>query len=183
MPEHRWSTYDPGTKGPEFHSRSDYGFGRVVEPAPRAPGAEPRTFWNRARDEVQAWLGDETAEQRLKRDARLTGKPREEADWRDEDDIVWGGDSVAEPGSAEVHEAHAEGGYKRPDTLIEQELADRMTDDPDFDASNVRVEVSGGEVRLSGHVADDEARLRAERLAKRTAGVLRVWNQLEVDAR
>ncbi len=33
-----------------------------------------------------------------------------------------------------------------------------MTDDPDFDASNVRVEVSGGEVRLSGHVADDEAR-------------------------
>lgn len=180
MPEDRWSTYDPGTKGPEFRSRSDYGFGRVVDGPPEAPPSarppETRSFVSRVRDEVQAWLGDRSAEERLKRDARRAGRPREDADYRDEDDIVWGGDSVSPPASS------AGGGYRRPDNLIEEEVADRLTDAPEIDAGNIRVEVAGGEVRLIGHVSSDDARREAQRLAERTAGVLRVWNQLEVDA-
>lgn len=72
-------------------------------------------------------------------------------------------------------------GYKRSDERINEEVHERLTDDPWIDASNIRVEVKGGEVTLSGSVDNREAKHRAERLIEDISGVAHVQNNLRVE--
>jgi hypothetical protein len=58
---------------------------------------------------------------------------------------------------------------------------DRLTDDPWLDASDIQVAVDHGEVTLSGHVDNREAKHRAERLVEDLSGVRHVQNNLRVD--
>jgi hypothetical protein len=71
-------------------------------------------------------------------------------------------------------------GYKRSDDRIREEICDRMTDDPVLDASEIEVEVTEGEVTLSGSVASRDQKRRAEDIAEAIGGVKDVTNQLRV---
>jgi hypothetical protein len=72
-------------------------------------------------------------------------------------------------------------GYQRSDERISDEVHDRLTEDPWLDASNVVVEVKGGEITLNGHVDSREAKHWAERLVEDLSGVRHVQNNLRVD--
>jgi hypothetical protein len=71
-------------------------------------------------------------------------------------------------------------GYRRPDDRIREDVCDRMTDDPMLDASEVSVEVRGGEVMLTGWVTSRDQNRRAEDIVHIVSGVKDVTNQLRV---
>jgi osmotically-inducible protein OsmY len=73
-------------------------------------------------------------------------------------------------------------GYTRADDRIREEVSDALMADDDLDASEVTVNVSGGEVTLSGTVDSREAKRMAEELAERVQGVQNVQNSLRVQA-
>lgn len=72
-------------------------------------------------------------------------------------------------------------GYQRSDERISDEVHDRLTEDSWLDATDIQVEVKGGEVTLSGHVDNREAKHRAERLIEDLSGVRHVQNNLRVN--
>lgn len=71
-------------------------------------------------------------------------------------------------------------GYVRSDERIKEDVSDRLTDDDTLDASDMTVEVSGGEVTLSGFVDSRQAKRAAEECAEQCAGVTHVQNNLRV---
>jgi len=73
-------------------------------------------------------------------------------------------------------------GYQRSDERINDEVHQRLTDDPWLDASDVTCAVSGGEVTLSGTVESREAKHRAERIVEDLSGVKHVQNNLRIQA-
>lgn len=72
-------------------------------------------------------------------------------------------------------------GYRRSDTRINEDVHDRLTEDPDLDASGVVVAVQDGEVTLSGTVSDRRAKHHAEAIVEHIGGVTHVQNNLRVD--
>ncbi|HEX6012017.1 MAG TPA: BON domain-containing protein [Geminicoccaceae bacterium] len=78
------------------------------------------------------------------------------------------------------HRGRGPKGYKRSDQRIQEDVNDRLYDDPYVDASEIDVSVSGGEVTLSGTVDSRNARRRAESLAEQVSGVTHVQNNLRV---
>lgn len=81
------------------------------------------------------------------------------------------------------HRGRGPKGYQRTDERINDEVHDRLTEDPWLDASDIQVEVKAGEVTLSGHVETREAKHRAERLIEDLSGVKHVQNNLRVAER
>ncbi|ACP23691.1 hypothetical protein NGR_b22460 (plasmid) [Sinorhizobium fredii NGR234] len=71
-------------------------------------------------------------------------------------------------------------GYKRPDARIEEDVNERLTEDPRLDASDIEVSVSGGEVTLAGFVSSRRDRRRAEDCSEGVSGVSYVQNNLRV---
>src|SRR5919206_1827026 len=71
-------------------------------------------------------------------------------------------------------------GYQPSDERIAEEVVARLTDDPALDASDIEVTVTGGEVTLSGTVADRRDRRRAEDLVEGVLGVSYVQNNLRL---
>jgi osmotically-inducible protein OsmY len=71
-------------------------------------------------------------------------------------------------------------GYTRSDDRIREEICDRMTEDPVLDASEIEVEVTEGEVTLSGSVSSRDQTRRAEDIVEDIGGVKDVTNQLRV---
>jgi osmotically-inducible protein OsmY len=71
-------------------------------------------------------------------------------------------------------------GYKRADERINDDVHERLTDDPWLDASEISISVSGGEVTLSGTVDNRESKHRAERLVEDISGVNHVQNNLRL---
>jgi hypothetical protein len=92
----------------------------------------------------------------------------------------WGRD---ESGRGEMGGFRGRGprGYTRSDDRIREDLCDRLSDDPTLDASNIDVEVSNGEVTLSGSVDDRQDKRRAEDCAESISGVKNVQNMLRVE--
>jgi osmotically-inducible protein OsmY len=109
-----------------------------------------RGWWDRAKDEVLSWTGDEDAERR-----RRTDETRS-------------------------HSGRGPKGYTRSDERIREDVSDRLTDDWRVDASNIEVTVVIGEVTLSGTVDSRQAKRRAEDCAERVSGVRNVQNNLRV---
>jgi BON domain len=70
--------------------------------------------------------------------------------------------------------------YQRSDDRVREEICDCMTDDPMLDASEITVQVSNGEVTLSGTVPSRGQKRRAEDVAERISGVKDVTNQLRI---
>jgi hypothetical protein len=135
--------------------RGDYEPDRYTPNARESRDEEPRTWWNRTQDEVSSWFGDESARRRRDWDER-------QADLKAE------------------HRGRGPKGYKRSDSRIEEDVNDRLTDDPYLDASDVEVSVKDSEVTLSGTIPRREDKRRAEDLAELVSGVTHVQNNLRV---
>jgi hypothetical protein len=70
--------------------------------------------------------------------------------------------------------------YKRSDDRIREDISDRLTDDHGVDASDITVQVQGGEVTLSGSVPSRDQKRRAEDVAESCSGVSEVTNNIRV---
>jgi hypothetical protein len=114
-------------------------------------GGQERGWWDRAKDEVYSWMGDEDAEQRRRADEAQRG-----------------------------HYGRGPKGYTRSDERIKEDVSDRLTDDWLIDASNIEVIVTDCEVTLTGTVDSREAKRRAEDTAEKVSGVKNVQNSLRV---
>jgi hypothetical protein len=71
-------------------------------------------------------------------------------------------------------------GYQRSDDRINEDVCEALTQHPSVDATNVTVQVRGGEVTLTGTVNDRQAKREAEDAVEGVAGVRDVHNQLRV---
>jgi len=71
-------------------------------------------------------------------------------------------------------------GYKRSDERIREEISDRLMDDDNVDATEITVQVQGGEVTLTGTVPGRSHKRRTEDLAESVSGVSEVISNLRV---
>jgi hypothetical protein len=81
------------------------------------------------------------------------------------------------------HRGRGPRGYRRSDERIREDVCDRLTDDPEIDASDIEVLVANGEVTLNGSVDSRLIRRLAEDLADAVSGVTLVQNNLKIGAR
>lgn len=112
---------------------------------------EDRTWWDKSRDEVSSWFGDDDAERRREQDRMRSG-----------------------------HRGKGPKGYKRSDERIKEDISDRLGDDPYIDATEIEIVVANGEVTLMGSVNDRMDKRRAEDLAEKVSGVQNVENRIRV---
>ena len=112
---------------------------------------EGRSFLDKAAGEVASWFGLRDQDQRR----------------RDEE--------VNAP-----HRGRGPKSYKRADSRIQEDINDRLTEDPYLDATDIEVSVLGGDVTLTGVVLSREDKRRAERLAEEVSGVGDVQNNLRL---
>lgn len=122
-------------------------------PNVREGRGEGRSWWDRTKNQVASFFGDEDAQRR--------------SDWDQRAD-------------SHGHRGRGPKGYKRSDDRISEEVHQRLTDDPWVDATHINVEVKDCEVTLSGNVSDREERRRAERCVEDIWGVSHVQNNLRV---
>ncbi|MFB9991376.1 BON domain-containing protein [Deinococcus oregonensis] len=78
------------------------------------------------------------------------------------------------------HRGKGPKGYQRNDDRIREEVNDALEDDHGVDASNIEVQVQGGEVTLTGTVTDRQQKRRAEEAIEHLRGVRDVHNQLRM---
>ena len=153
--------YTPYGMGAPFAGMASYGAARTDYASGYRPGqytapqgdrpAESRSFLDRAADEVASWFGGQDAERRRQADEARAG-----------------------------HRGRGPKGYRRADSRIQEDVNDRLTEDPYIDATDIEVAVAEGEVTLTGMVASREDKRRAERLAEQVTGVGDVQNSLRV---
>ncbi len=113
---------------------------------------DDRNWWDKSRDEVSSWFGDEDAERRRDQDKMRSGQ----------------------------HRGKGPKGYKRSDERIKEDISDRLGDDPYIDATEIEIVVANGDVTLIGSVNDRTDKRRAEDLAERVSGVQNVENRIRV---
>lgn len=70
--------------------------------------------------------------------------------------------------------------YQRSDERIREEICDRMTDDDSLDPSDITIQVTQGEVTLTGTVQSRYQKRRAEDLAEGSSGVRDVTNNIRI---
>ena len=71
-------------------------------------------------------------------------------------------------------------GYKRSDERIKEDVSDRISQMGNVDASDVEIEVKGGEVTLTGSVPSRTMKWQLENLVESVGGVTDVNNQLRI---
>lgn len=111
-----------------------------------------RNWWDKTKDEVASWLGDDDAERRRHRDDMRNG----------------------------MHRGKGPKNYTRSEDRIREDVSDQLSDDSYLDASNIEVEVKGSEVTLNGTVDSRYSKHRAEDLTEDITGVTHVQNNLRV---
>lgn len=111
-----------------------------------------RSWWDKTKDQVSSWFGDNDTERRHRRDHHTEGQYR--------------GKGPKE--------------YRRSDNRIHEDVCDRLSDDPYVDASDVEVKVENGEVTVSGTVDNRNTRRRIEDIIDSVQGVSHVQNNLRV---
>jgi osmotically-inducible protein OsmY len=114
--------------------------------------SDERGWWDKASDEVSSWMGDEEAARRRETDHRRHA----------------------------IHRGRGPKGYTRSDDRIKEDVNDRLTDYAYLDASNIDVDVTGGEVVLTGTVESRYAKRMAEDIAEDVSGVRNVENRLRI---
>ncbi|HET9279870.1 MAG TPA: BON domain-containing protein [Flavitalea sp.] len=111
-----------------------------------------RDWWDRTKDEVSSWFGDEDAERRRRVD-RIQGP----------------------------HKGKGPKDYQRSEDRIREDVCDRLSDDDYVDASNIQVQIQGTEVILTGTVDSREQKRRAEDVVESISGVRNVENRIRVE--
>lgn len=81
------------------------------------------------------------------------------------------------------HRGKGPRGYQRADERIQEDVNDRLSDDPLLDASDIEVSVKSSEVTLTGEVASRADKRRAEDCVEGVSGVTNVQNNLRVRQR
>jgi len=112
------------------------------------------SWWDRTRDEVSSWFGDDDAERRRNMDNRQ--------------------------GSGGGYRGKGPKDYKRSSDRIREDVCDRLSDDDRLDATNIQVQVTGTDVILTGTVSDRYQKRYAEDLVESISGVHNVENRLRV---
>lgn len=84
------------------------------------------------------------------------------------------------PGTPGPYTGRGPRGYTRGDERIREDVCDRLTDDPRIDASDIDVQVKGGEVTLNGSVRTRDEKRFTEDVIERISGVRDVNNHLKV---
>ncbi len=116
-------------------------------------GGYDRDWWDRTRDEVSSWFGDDDAERRRRMDQM----------------------------NANNHRGKGPKDYHRSEDRIREDVCDRLTDDDMLDATDIQVQIQGENVILSGTVHSRNQKRRAEDLAESISGVRDVENRIRVD--
>ncbi len=111
-----------------------------------------RDWWDKTRDEVASWFGDDDAERRRHRDEMRDGE----------------------------HRGKGPKNYTRTEERIKEDVSDHLTNDSFLDASGIEVNVNDGEVTLNGHVDSRYSKHRAEDITEDITGVKHVQNNLRV---
>ncbi len=109
-----------------------------------------RNWWDKAKDEVSGWFGDENAQQRRDRDQQ--GE----------------------------HRGKGPKGYSRTDERIKEDVNEQLTEESMVDASEIEVDVRNGEVFLKGTVNTRQEKRRAEDVVESVSGVKNVENHIKV---
>jgi osmotically-inducible protein OsmY len=109
-----------------------------------------RNWWDKTKDEVSGWFGDENAQQRRNVDQQ------------------------------NEHRGKGPKGYTRADERIKEDVHERLTDDGQVDASEIEVDVRNGEIFLKGTVKDRQQKRRAEYIVEDISGVTNVENHIKV---
>ncbi len=71
-------------------------------------------------------------------------------------------------------------GYERSDDRLKEVICERLSDDPDIDATEITVNVTGGTVKLTGTVDSRNEKYAVEEMIANCGGVKDVDNQLRV---
>ena len=71
-------------------------------------------------------------------------------------------------------------GYKRSDDRILEDVCERLTSHPSIDATDIEVQVSGGDVTLGGRVESRAVKHLTEAMVETVSGVKEVHNHLRV---
>jgi len=81
-------------------------------------------------------------------------------------------------------EHHGKGpkGYQRSDERIREDVSEALYHEGDVDASDIEIEVSSGELTLTGTVASRMEKRHAEEVAERCSGVKDVQNRLRIQS-
>lgn len=151
-------------RGYERDLGRDYGYGREgavghygnrydADPRYRnysEPDEHERNWWDRTKDELASWFGDEEAERRRHLDALRNAPFR----------------------------GRGPRGYRRSDERIKEDVHDRLTDHPYLDAYEIVVAVADGDVTLAGTVGSRYEKRLAEDLSATVSGVNNVQNNL-----
>lgn len=111
-----------------------------------------RDWWDKTKDEVSSWFGDDAAQRRRRRDNMNEGNYR----------------------------GKGPKGYTRSDERIREDVNDKLSDDAHIDASDIDVTVSDCEVTLSGTVNNRWEKRHAEDIIESVSGVRNVENRLKI---
>jgi hypothetical protein len=181
------------------HAASFENEDRAFEEASRFPSRDPRFFedWEQPRrfGSETGWRQGEPERQQSYR--RYEQHPRHEFanEWQSQPHRFErfgsgeGGGYYGEAGRFGAERERGERGfagrgpknYRRSDQRIQEEVCDRLTSDPQVDASEIQVTVKDGEITLEGTVSERHMKRLAEDCAESVAGVSQVHNRLRVD--
>lgn len=138
-----------------------------------------RGFWEKTRDEVSSWFGDEEAERRREFDRRMSDM---EESRRGMEDYGQGRyNRTTSSSGTSSHRGKGPKAYRRSDDRIREDISDRLADDDRVDASEIEINVQDAEVTLTGTVDNREAKRRAEDIAEMVSGVQHVQNNIRVN--
>lgn len=98
--------------------------------------------------------------------------------WSPPPPLRWSGGSQRHP--ADDHRGRGPREYRRADERVRDGVCERLTDDWAVDATDIQVQVSDGEVTLTGAIPSREQKRRATDCAERVYGVRDVFNQLRI---
>lgn len=167
------ATYGAGIGGGGLRSERGYGGqmrgrGREGETA-MMPGSWRSRGWGG--EEYQGGVGGPNYESPYAR-GRFGGGSEQYQD-RGERSLGYGGQPA-------THVGKGPRGYKRSDERIREDVCERLTEHHEVDASDVEVEVRGGEVTLTGAVSHRSQKIIAEQIAESVGGVVDIHNQIRV---
>lgn len=197
--DERWAA-EPGMRGK--HEESSFGRepGGYTDQDPGGaalPQSRDRALGNRGADESGARRGrgsydpdyyypDDRRERRVRdRDYYAAGNNDDRNmtfDRANGEVSAWldGRDAVVRRQTDANHRGRGPRNYVRSDDRIRDDINDRLSEDPDIDASDMEVSVAEGEVTLTGTVTERFAKRHAEDIAESITGVRHVQNNLRV---
>lgn len=149
--------YDQHNEKDSYNNRPENFYDQQYRPREhrgQSDGYNERNWWDRTKDEVSSWFGDEQAQHRRNRDLS------------DQNNGIYRGVGPR--------------GYQRSDERIKDDINDRLSDDPYVDASDIEVLVENGDVTLSGTVMSKSIKRRAEDIAESVSAVKNVENRIRI---